>query len=113
MTWQAFLDDIRTGLADPDKVAWPDPALLTLVNNTRNELYGLHPEAFYVSSVVVALPADPTDASLTSAIDFLPTWAEAIKAHVRWQAYMEDSDERQNMALADHYFAVWAKKVGV
>ena len=113
MTWQAFLDDIRTGLNDPDKTRWSDPDLLTLVNNTRNELYGLHPEAFYVSSVVVVLPTDPTDANLTSDIDFLAIWREAIKAHVRWQAYMEDSDERQNVKLAEDYFAVWAKKAQV
>lgn len=112
MTWTDLLSDIRTALNDPSKEHWGDTDLLQRVIATRQELYGPHPEAFYVSSVVTAIPSDPTEAQLTATIDFLPTWAEAVRAHVLWQCYMEDSDERQNVKLAEDYFAIWSRKVG-
>lgn len=113
MTWQDVLDKIRKGLNDPSKERWTDSDLIQRVNITRNELWGTHPEAFYVSSVVTAIPSDPDDQSFAVAIDILPTWVDALSCHVLWQCYFDDSDERQNVALADRYFAVWAKKVGV
>jgi hypothetical protein len=113
MTWQSLVDGIRARLNDPSKIRWNDADILDRINSTRNELYGSHPEAFYVSSVVTSIPEDPGEPSLQSSIDFLPVWAEAVKAHVCWQCYMEDYDERQNVKLAEDYYAVWAKTVGV
>lgn len=113
MTWQDLLDNIRKGLNDPTKVRWTDSDIVQKVNATRAELWGLHPEAFYVSSIVVALPSDPDDSNLGSSIDFTSTWTEAVMSHVMWQCYMDDSDETQNVKLAENRYAVWAKKVWV
>jgi hypothetical protein len=112
MTWKDLLTDIRKSLVDPDEIGWPDSNLLQRVIVARTELWGSHQEAFYVTSVVIDLPADPTEDTLTNTIDFLPDWAQAIKAHVLWQCYMDDADERQNVKLAEDYYAVWARKVG-
>ena len=112
MTWKDLLTDIRKALNDPSSSYWPDSDLLQRVIVTRNELWGLHPEAFAVSSVVTALPADPTENNLTATLDFLPTWAEAVRSHVLWQCYMDDSDVAQNSKLADGYYAIWQRKVG-
>lgn len=112
MTWTDLLTDTRKSLNDPSKEHWYDSDLLQRVILARNELYGVHPEAFYVSSVVTAIPADPTEDTLTATLDFLPIWAEAVRAHVLWQCYMDDSDERQNVKLAEDYFAIWSRKVG-
>jgi hypothetical protein len=113
MTWQDLIDDIRLRLNDPDKTRWSDGEILDRINVTRNELYGIHPEAFYVSSVVTSMPTDPNDSQLESTIDFLPVWVHSLMSHVLWQILMDEIDERQNIAQADRYFAVWAKKVGV
>jgi hypothetical protein len=111
MTWQDLLDDTRKGLNDPSRVAWPDADLLARVNVTRRELYGMHPEAFCVSSVVVAIPSDPSESSLTSAIDFDTSWALAVINHVQWQCFMDDTDERQNVQQAQLHYDVWQRKV--
>lgn len=113
MTWQDVLDDIRQGLHDPSKERWSDSDLIQRVNVTRHELWGIRPEAFYVLSVVTDVPADPDDQSFEMTIDVLPTWVHALSCHVLWQCYFDDSDERQNVALADRYYAIWAKKTGV
>jgi hypothetical protein len=110
MTWQDLLDRIRDGLNDPSKIRWTDPSLLQRVNMTRDEMWADHKEAFAVSTVVTAIPTAPTELTLTSDIDFLPDWVMAVRAHVLWQVYMDDIDERQNVTLADKHFAVWAKK---
>jgi hypothetical protein len=112
MTWKTLLTDIRKSLIDPDQIGWSDSDLLQRVIVARNELWGSHQEAFYVSSVITALPNDPTEDALNATIDFLPDWALAVKSHVLWQCYMDDSDERQNVALADRHFAIWTRKVG-
>ena len=112
MTWQDLIDEARRGLNDPSKVAWPDPDILARVNNSRRELYGMHPEAFCVSSVVVAIPTDPGESDLASAIDFDTSWAFSVINHVQWQCLMDDSDERQNVQQAQRHFDVWQNKVG-
>lgn len=112
MTWQELLDEVRKGLNDPDKTHWSDADLLQRATVTRNELFGLHSEAFAVSTVVTAVPTAPSEASLTGTVDFNLTWKQAFVAHVRWQCYMDDSDERQNVALADKHFAIWSRAVG-
>jgi hypothetical protein len=113
MTWQDLIDDIRLRLNDPSKNRWTDGEILDRINITRNELYGIHPEAFYVSSVVTSMPTDPNDSQLESTIDIMSIWVGAVMNHVLWQCYMDDSDATANGKLADTYFAVWAKKVGV
>lgn len=112
MTWIDLLTDIRKALNDPSEVRWPDSDLLQRVIATRNELWGVHPEAFAVSTVATAIPTDPTEATLTATLDFLPVWAEAVKAHVLWQCYMDDSDSAQNAKLAEMHYAIWQRKVG-
>lgn len=113
MIWQELVDDIRKTINDPNKNRWSDGEILRRVVLTRNELWGIHPEAFCVSSVVTDIPADPTDASMTSVLDFLPIWAEAVRAHVLWQLYMDDRDEAQNTTNAEYWFGVWSRKVKV
>lgn len=113
MTRQEFIDDIRKAINDPDKVRWPDPDLVQRTNNTRVEMWGLHPEAFFVSSIVTALPSDWSDAALTSDIDFDRSWVQAAKAHVVWQFLMDETDDRQNVASADRNLAVWTMKAQV
>jgi hypothetical protein len=113
MTWQDLVNGIRKEINDPDQVRWSDGDILAAVILTRQELWGLHSEAFCVSSVVTEIPADPSDSSMTSTIDFLPTWAEAVRAHVLWQLFMEERDESQNVIQAENWFKVWLAKVRV
>ena len=112
MTWKDLLTDIRKSLIDPDEIGWSESDLLQRVILARIQLWSSHEEAFYVTSVVTDLPADPTENGLDITLDFMPDWVEAVKAHVLWQCYMDDSDERQNVKLAEDHYAIWTRKVG-
>lgn len=97
---------IREQISDdvPDSAGayrWDEALLIRLINDGIYDIIGTHPEALYVTAIVVALPArltattedlPITDFYLTSLVDF-----------VSGRVLLEDSEDAGNLVLSNEH----------
>jgi hypothetical protein len=100
MLVSAFIaNEVRAQIKDDVATyRWSDAALIAAINTQRRTLYGDHPEAFYVTDILTACPADLT--ATTDTIDVVQEYIEGLREMVCRQIFAEDSEDTGNMAVA-------------
>ena len=89
---------------------WSDTELLAFANLGQTELFGRHPELFSLTALPSAKPADYTAVgdTITAHDSTRAAWAH----YIAWAAYMEDTDDTGNAALATAHWDNMLRALG-
>jgi len=108
MTWTEFIDTlVRPQVSDDVGPAadfhWTQDQALAYVNQMRRDLYTLHPEAFNLTAIVVAEPADIVIGVIDGDIDIRNQFVGSAMHFVVFLLLSEDSEDAANHALANDH----------
>ena len=94
--------DIRAAVRDESGSTWDASAdLLPRLNDTMHRLWAEKPEAFYVSKVLTAEPAELTSAT-SGSLPVLDQYALAVVAHVAYLLLHDGRRDGDREASIDH-----------
>ncbi len=101
----------RTILTDVDADAyrWDDPTLLGHLADGRRDLFRLRPDAFYVTGIVVELPAF-TEA-MGSDVGVLDAYVAPLAYYVASKALLQDAEHAANAKTAGVYMDLYSKGI--
>lgn len=88
---------------------YADTKLLRYLNDGRRALKVLHPEAFYVSTIVTA---DYADIAETATVDVIEHFTNALMHFVCHRCLSEDSEDASAHALAKTHFELYSIAMG-
>jgi len=96
-----ILDRVRGMVGDSlTPYRWSEATVIVYLNEAREKLFSMHPEAFYVSEIVVSLPDDLTAAST---LDVLPDYRSTLANYTAYRTLTEDSEDPENRKNAQDY----------
>ena len=78
---------------------WDDTQLLAWVNEGREQLYAMRPEAFYVSEIVTAYPGDLV---AVNTIDITESFRSVLVNYVAYRTQVEDSEDTETRTAAEN-----------
>jgi hypothetical protein len=81
---------------------WAESVLLEYLNEGREKLFSMRPEAFYVSEIVVSYPGDLL---AESTLDLVFDHRSSMANYVAYRALSEDSEDPENRKNAQDYLA--------
>lgn len=79
---------------------WSNEVLLVWLNECREALYAIHPEAFYVDEIVIAYPGD---LALSGTLDVTEDFRSIVTNYVAYRALSEDSEDPETRQDAGTY----------
>jgi len=83
---------------------WGTAVWITYLNTALKRLWGSHPEAFYVSTVVTSSPTDIASTATATVIPVLDEYLETLIHDACSWILSEDSESAGNMAQSNlHY----------
>ena len=77
---------------------WSNAELLAWVNEGRERLYAMRPEAFYVSEIVTAYPGDLI---LANTVDVTEDFRSVLVNYVAYRTQVEDSEDVETRKAAE------------
>jgi hypothetical protein len=81
---------------------WTEATVVNYLNEAREKLFSSHPEAFYVSEIVVSYPGDLL---AESALDVLFDYRSSLANYTAYRTLTEDSEDPENRKNAQDYLA--------
>lgn len=110
MTVTEFLTEVRDQIGDEvTGYRWSNPDLLLYLNAGRRALWALHPEAFYVTEVVVG---DYADLDANDDMDLVEHFLSPLMHFVCHRTLSEDSEDANQAALAASHFQLYVAEIG-
>lgn len=94
-----LLSDAVSG-GDDNSYRWTPAVLLLWINEGRKQLFGLRPEAFYVSGIVTEYPGD---LAISKDTDLDPMYDSQLVNYVCYRALSRDNEDPETAALANGY----------
>lgn len=99
MTGTNVIARVRQQISDQTTTyRWDDTVMLLYLNDGRREITRRHPEAMYVSSIVVDPVTDMT--TLTADIDLTDYYINALVHYVCFRILIEDAENAVNAQTA-------------
>ena len=110
-TVQKVVTTVRAYISDETATyRWSDADLIVYVNDGQREVYMRNPtSAFTGSSVTTTAPADVT--AVGDSITLTDGFAVALAHYVAMQVFLEDSEDANNLALANQHQAHFERLV--
>jgi hypothetical protein len=91
-----------------DEYRWTPATLLLWVNEGRKQLFGLRPEAFYVSGIVRRYPGDLL---ANKDIDLDPVYDAQLVNYCVFRCLSRDNEDPETGALAKGYYSLFLNGV--
>jgi len=97
---------IREQISDevPDSAGayrWSDTLLIRLINDGVYDIIGTHPEAAYVTSIVVTIPVRLT--ATTNELPISDFYLTSLVDFVTGRVLLEDSEDAANLVLSNEH----------
>lgn len=96
------------GGAKSDEYRWTPAVLLLWINEGRKRLFGLRPEAFYVSTIVTAYPGDLKEGA---DIDLEATYDADLVNYCVFRCLSRDNEDPETSGLAQGYLRMFVNGV--